>query len=185
MRLASARLLLTLSPLLLPMLLTGCVERKFIVQSDPPGAVVLVNNVPLNTYTPADGSWVYPGCYNFSLIKDNFERLEVRQPFPAKWYDYPPLDFVAENLIPWTIEDKRCFGPYPLKPLLMPTAEEVVGRGEAMRQRAQGLGAGKIPAPTPLGLPGGPPPAPVAPPWTAPVPPAPAPSTPPIGLPPP
>jgi hypothetical protein len=171
MRLASACLCLAL----VPVLFTGCVERKFLIQSDPPGAVVLVNNVPLNTYTPADSSYLYPGCYNFSFIKDGYERLEVRQPVPARWYDYPPLDFIAENLIPWTIHDKRCIGPFALKPLLIPTADEVVNRGEMLRQRAQGLGAGQVPPPTPL--------APS--PWFAPAPEAPPPPVPPVPLPPP
>ena len=125
---------------LAPLVPVGCVERKFVVVSNPSGATVLVNNQPLNTYTPADGSFLYHGNYHITVIADQYERLDVNQPVPAKWYDYPPLDFIAENLIPWTIHDNRVFGPYCLKPLQIATPEEAIRRGEYYRQRSQGVG---------------------------------------------
>jgi hypothetical protein len=171
--------------LLLPLLAlallfsTGCVERKFLVVSNPSGAAVLINNVPLNTYTPADGSFLYTGDYNITIIADNYERLDVRQPVPAKWYEYPGLDFIFENLVPWTIHDDRVFGPYNLKPLLIPTAEDVAQRAELLRVRAQGLGTGGGPQ-APL-----PPPGAIAPPPPAPIAPVPLPPVPPPGAAPP
>src|SRR5262245_38010859 len=45
----------------------GCVERKYTVYTDPPNALVLVNNTPLGA-SPADGSFVYYGKYNFTLM---------------------------------------------------------------------------------------------------------------------
>src|SRR5947209_12782835 len=62
-----------LMPVLALSFLTGCVERRFLVVSDPSGASVLVNHVPLNTYTPADGSYLYTGYYNVTVIKDAYE----------------------------------------------------------------------------------------------------------------
>lgn len=136
--------------------LTGCVERKFLVVSEPSGATVLVNHVPLNTYTPADGSFEYTGDYNVTVVADGYETLDVRQPVPARWFDYPPLDFVAENLIPWTIHDTRVWGPYKLKPLPTVSADDVAGRAEAVRHAAQALGPpGSVvaPVPAPAGAP--------------------------------
>src|SRR5271165_4227668 len=114
-------LLPALAALALP--LCGCVERKFIVLSEPEGAYVLVNNHPLGASTPADGYYLYHGAYDFTLIKDGFEPLHVRQPLPAKWYEYPPFDFIAENIVPWTIKDERRVGPYPMQPLQMPRVD--------------------------------------------------------------
>jgi hypothetical protein len=167
MRLRRALLL----PVLGLSLLTGCVERKFLVVSDPSGATVFVNHVPLNTYTPADGSFLFSGNYDVTVVKDNFETLTVRQPVPARWFDYPPLDFVAENLIPWTIHDNRVWGPYKLQPLQNVSPEEVGSRAEVLRRQGQSLGCPPgAPAPPagPTILP--PPPPPATPPGAAPPP---------------
>src|SRR6478672_8516057 len=57
-------------------LLAGCVERRFVIESDPPGALVLLNGQPLGT-TPVDGYFTYYGNYRFTIIKDGFETLHV------------------------------------------------------------------------------------------------------------
>src|SRR5262245_46913960 len=77
----------------------GCVERRFVVYSDPPGAVVLRNGRPIGA-TPADDEFVYYGKYKLTLIRDGFETMNVEQPIAAPWYAYPPFDFIAENLLP-------------------------------------------------------------------------------------
>ncbi len=146
----------------LPALATGCVERKFVVLSDPPGAYVLVNNRPLGASTPADGYYVYNGTYEFTLIKDGYEPLVVRQPLPSRWWEIPPLDFVTENILPFDIKDERRLGPYKLQPLQMPNVDDVVNRGEKLRQEAHGLGAPPAGGPVP-GPAAGPPPVPVGP----------------------
>jgi hypothetical protein len=176
MRLGRALLL----PVLGLSLLTGCVERKFLVVSEPSGATVFVNHVPLNTYTPADGSFLYTGDYDVTIVKDGSETLEVRQPVPARWFDYPVLDFVAENLIPWTIHDNRVWGPYKLQPLPIVSPDEVRGRAEVLRQQAQGLHAPGTPAP-PVGPTILPPPTPLLPPAPGVAPPPSGDATPPQG----
>src|SRR5581483_10051303 len=51
---------------------SGCVERRYVIESDPPGALVLVNGQPLGT-TPVDGYFTYYGSYTFTLIKDGYQ----------------------------------------------------------------------------------------------------------------
>jgi hypothetical protein len=118
---------------------SGCVERRFVVTSDPPGAVVLRNYQPIGS-APADDHFLYYGNYHFTLIKDGYQTLQVDQDVPAPWYQYFPLDFVAENLLPWRIEDVRRFH-FKLEPLQMPNPEEVLDRGQAIRQRGKTIGA--------------------------------------------
>jgi hypothetical protein len=132
-------------------LLTGCVERKFIVESDPPGALVLRNNQPIGS-APADTYFIDYGNNHFTLIHDGYETLQVDQPVPTPWYQYPPLDFISENLIPWTISDVRRFH-YQMQPLQVPSSAEVLDRATELRGRGQLIG----PPPAPPTAPPAPP----------------------------
>jgi hypothetical protein len=119
--------------------LSGCVERRYVVTSDPPGAVVLRNNQPIGQ-TPADDHFLFYGTYHFTLIKDGYQTLKADQEVPAPWYEYFPLDFISENLIPWWIEDVRRFH-YQLVPLQTPNPDDLLNRGQAARERGRAVGA--------------------------------------------
>jgi hypothetical protein len=145
----------------------GCVQRRMTIRSSPPGALVYVDDYQIGT-TPVSTDFIYYGTRKIRLVKDGYETLTVRQPFPTPWYEYFPLDFVTENLWPWEIRDERVVD------LAMSTAastppESVVARAEQAR-----LAAGSLPAPPPA-------PAAVAPPPAAPLP---IPAPPPQSLPP-
>jgi hypothetical protein len=120
-------------------LLTGCVERRYVITSDPPGAIVYENGKPVGP-TPADGSFVYHGNYRFTLVHDGFEPLQVDQPIPLPWYEYPPIDFVAENLIPWRIKNVHRFH-YQLPPLQAVPSDQLTNRAQQLRDRAATIGA--------------------------------------------
>src|SRR5688572_22967875 len=85
---------------------TGCVQRRFLIRSGPPGAVVYVDNQRVGT-TPCAVNYVYYGTRKVRLIKDGFETLEIRQPLPTPWYQVPPLDFVSDVLVGHEIRDVR------------------------------------------------------------------------------
>jgi hypothetical protein len=118
-------------------LLAGCVERRYVVTSDPPGALVLRNGEPLGA-SPADDHFTYYGNYHFTLIRDGYETLEVDERIRAPWYEWPPLDFVSENVVPWWIYDVRHFH-YALQPLQVPRSDEVLNRAQELRGRGQQL----------------------------------------------
>src|ERR687892_56558 len=82
------------------------VRRRLNVNSNPPGALVYVDNQQIGT-TPCSVDFVYYGTREIRLIKPGFETLTVNQPIPAPWYQYTPLDFVSENLTPTKIRDNR------------------------------------------------------------------------------
>jgi len=130
-------------------LLTGCVDRRYVVVTDPPGAVVQENGRPLGA-TPADGSFVYYGKYRFTIVRDGYETLVVDQDIPTPWYEYFPLEFFSENVVPWTIRDVRRF-QYRLQPLQTPNLNDVTQRAQELRQRGMAI-------PTPPGPPGTSPP---------------------------
>jgi hypothetical protein len=138
----------------------GCVERRYVVTSDPPGALVYRNGVPLGP-TPVDDFFVYYGSYDITLVKDGYETLHAKVKIDAPWYEYPPLDFVAENLFPYTIRDIREGGQFHfnLQPLQAVQPDDVLRRATELRERGRVIGApteGGVPPPPPLVPPGGP-----------------------------
>ena len=124
----------------------GCVTRSYTITTDPPLAIVYRNGVPLGP-SPVDENFVYYGNYHFTLIHDGYETLQVDQKIPPPWYEYPVLDFISENLIPWQIEDVRRFH-YALQPLQLPRADLLLERAQGLRTQGQTL----VPLAPPLPL---------------------------------
>lgn len=126
----------------LPAAVGGCVQRRMTVRSEPPGALVYVDDYQIGT-TPVSTDFIYYGTRKIRLVKDGYETLTVRQPFPVPWYEIFPLDFVTENLWPWEIRDERVVD-LALAPAAATPPESVVARAEQAR-----LAAGSLPPPPP------------------------------------
>jgi hypothetical protein len=130
----------------------GCVQRRMTIRSNPPGALVYVDDYQIGT-TPVSTDFVYYGTRKIRLVKDGFETLTVRQPFPIPWYEIFPLDFVSENLWPGEIRDERVVD-LAMMPAASIPPEEVVARAEQSRLSAGSLPAAKaIPVPQPVPVP--------------------------------
>jgi len=112
----------------------GCVQRRMTVRSNPPGALVYVDDYQIGT-TPVSTDFVYYGTRKIRLIKDGYDTLTVQQPFPVPWYEVFPLDFVTENLWPWEIRDERVVD-LAMVPAGTVPAEAVVSRAELARRSA-------------------------------------------------
>jgi len=155
-------------PLVAVALAGGCVQRRMTIRSNPPGALVYVDDYQIGT-TPVSHDFVYYGTRKIRLVKDGYETLTVRQPFPVPWYEFFPLDFVSETLVPWEIRDERVVD-LAMQPAAAVPPESVVARAEQVR-----LTAGSLPAvPPPARIP-----APQPPPAVQPIP-APPPALPPL-----
>jgi hypothetical protein len=130
----------------------GCVQRRMTIRSNPPGALVYVDDYQVGT-TPVSHDFVYYGTRKIRLVKDGFETLTVRQPIPLPWYEVFPLDFVTENLVPWEIRDERVID-LAMQPASTEPAESVAVRAEQARLAAGSLppvaqAAAVVPAPQP------------------------------------
>jgi hypothetical protein len=123
---------------LLAVVAAGCVQRRMTIRSSPPGAFVYVDDYPIGT-APVSHDFVYYGTRKIRLVKDGYETLTVRQPFPVPWYEIFPLDFVTENLIPWEVRDERVVD-LAMQPAASTPPELVVSRAEQVR-----LAAGSLP----------------------------------------
>jgi PEGA domain len=144
-------------------LAAGCVEQRYVVTTDPPGAIVLRNYQQIGA-APADDHFVYYGKYHFTVIKDGYETLQVDEVIKTPWYEYFPLDFVSENLVPWKIRDVRRFH-YHLEPARTPNTAELLKQAQELRMKGQSIGAPAAPVPM-VAAPAPPPvmPAPASPP---------------------
>lgn len=137
------------------LLQAGCVRRRLMVRSTPPGAMVYVDNQPIGT-TPCATDFIYYGTREIRLVKAGYETLTVNQPLPAPWYEIPPLDFVSENIVPSKIQDYRT-AAFNLVPQVIVPTEQLIARGEQLRQGTmQGavLPANTVVAPGPVLPPG-------------------------------
>jgi hypothetical protein len=124
---------------------TGCVERRMTIRSNPPGALVYVDDHHIGV-TPASANFTYYGTRKIRLVKDGFETLTVMQAIPPPWYQFPPLDFVTENLIPGQIRDRREF-TYQLVPQVVVPPEQLLDRAEQLRRGAHAASGTASPGP--------------------------------------
>jgi hypothetical protein len=117
---------------------TGCVSRRLMVQSNPPGALVLLEGKEVG-YTPTAVDFTYYGTREITLIKDGYETLTVLQKVPTPWYQIPGVDFFSDNLLPYRIADRHSFSysMNPLRPEDITPNSGVVDRAQMLRSESQ------------------------------------------------
>ncbi len=113
----------------------GCVERILKIQTDPPGALVTVNDEEVGV-SPVQVSFLWYGDYDLIFRKRGYETLKTSYRIHPPWYQWPPLDLIAETLIPFTIRDEHELPIFTLKPAAEPAVEEVIQRAVELRDRA-------------------------------------------------
>ncbi len=110
---------------------SGCVERTITITSQPPGALVWLNDREIGR-TPVDVEFLYYGTYDVRLALDGYESLMTRGDAVPPLWDNVGLDFVAEMIpgaqshVQWHFE-------------LAPAdddAEKLIQRAQELRQRA-------------------------------------------------
>lgn len=124
-------------------LLPGCIERRFRIESNPPGAYVFVKDQPYGP-TPVDVPFLFYGTYDIKLVKEGFETQNIREHIQAPWFEYPPIDFFSENLYPRQITDIRPLY-YEMEPFRKPNLELLRAEGEELRERAKTLPPPRFP----------------------------------------
>jgi hypothetical protein len=118
-------------------LAAGCVERRYTIRTDPPGALVVVNGESIGP-APASHNFYYYGAREVALVMDGYETKTLIQPINAPWWDSYLTEFFTENMVPWVIRDEREF-TYKMEPAQQPPQEQVQARAEALRSEAQVL----------------------------------------------
>lgn len=113
---------------------SGCVRRRLTVRTAPAGATLYVDDQPIGE-TPVSTPFTYYGTRKIQIVKDNYETLTVKQVFNPPWYQYPVIDFVAENLWPWEIRDERVVDFQMLPQQIVPV-ERLLENGQQLRDSA-------------------------------------------------
>ncbi len=113
----------------------GCVRRRMTIRSNPPGAVVFVDERRIGV-TPVSTSFTYYGTREVQLVKDGYETVTEKHKFTTPWYQFPVVDFFAENLWPSEVRDERILD-FNLPPQQSVPPTQVVQRAEQLRGEAQ------------------------------------------------
>ena len=111
--------------------LPGCVHRRLTVNSNPPGARVLLDGEEVGE-TPTSVDFTHYGTHEVVLQKDGYDTLKTMQTVPAPWYQIPPIDFFSDNLLPFQLTNRHEFN-YQLQ------SSPTVPSTQGLRDRANSL----------------------------------------------
>jgi len=113
----------------------AAVRRRVTIRSTPPGALVYIDDQEIGV-TPVSTSFTYYGTRKVQLVKDGYETVTVLRTFNPPWYQLPVIDFFTENLFRYEYRDERLL-KFELTPLRLKTNQELLQRGNQLRQRAR------------------------------------------------
>ncbi len=118
------------------LVLPGCLERTIRITSEPPGAVVWLNDTELGR-TPVETDFTFYGVYDVRMHLEGYEPLTTSREAKAPFYEYPGIDIFAEAVparIPTLVEWNFVLVPLAEKGMPKPQAEgELLGRAREMR----------------------------------------------------
>jgi len=122
----------------------GCVDRRFIIESNVPNAQVYIDDQPIGA-APAHTSFEYYGHYTVTIVQPGFETLKERIHVRAPWYAYPPIDFLAEVVWPFHVRDTRRYF-FTLHEASKTRTDSLLNEAEALRLRGANLPSPERPA---------------------------------------
>jgi hypothetical protein len=122
---------LTIAGLIVSLLLGGCVERRLTINTEPKGAIVVLNDEEIGT-SPVTVSFEWYGDYNVRISKEGFETLKTHRNLKSPWYDYFPFDFFAQIVNPKRIVDSYQWS-FTLAPQTQPDREELIRDAQKLK----------------------------------------------------
>ena len=115
-------------------LFPGCVRRTLTITTEPPQALVYLNDQEVGrSAVTVDFLWY--GDYDVIIRKEGYQTLKTNWDIKAPWYQIMPLDFFAEVLWPGQIHDQHT-RHFALEPAVPPTQEELLERALETREQA-------------------------------------------------
>ena len=133
---SNLRSLLLLTVILGAACQTGCVHRRMAIESNPVGALVLLDGEEIG-YTPISADFTYYGTREVTLVKDGYETQTFSATLQTPWYQRFPLDFFSDNFSPKSITNRHRFF-YQLQPKRVDwgSTEDLRQRGDSFRSEA-------------------------------------------------
>ncbi len=112
-------------------LLTGCVQRRLLIRSEPEGALVTIDRHTIG-HTPVAVPYTYYGTREIQLQKDGYKTVQVKERIRPPWYAVFPLSFFTENFAFREIYDRRVLD-FSLTPKDLTGDYYLLDRAEQMR----------------------------------------------------
>jgi hypothetical protein len=112
--------------------LSGCVERKLTINTEPQGALVILNDEEIGT-SPVTVSFEWYGDYWVRISKDGYENLNTHRPLKGPWYDNFPFDFFAQIISPDRIIDSYEWS-FTLEPKKQINRHELIQAAERLEK---------------------------------------------------
>jgi len=122
--------------------LPGCLERTVTVTSDPPGALVSLNDVEVGR-TPVETAFLFYGDYDVRLRREGNEPLIAHKEIDPPVYEWIPFDLLA-TVLPLQIRARQMWH-FRLEPT--PPMDEAAEAALMSRARTLGAQLGASPAP--------------------------------------
>lgn len=124
---------LTVISLVAVTILSGCVERKLTINTEPQGAMVLLNDEEIGD-SPVTVSFEWYGDYNVAIRKEGFETLKTHRKLKAPLHDGFPFDFFANTLNPDRIVDEYEW-TFELEPKKEISRKELIHNAEELKKQ--------------------------------------------------
>ncbi len=125
---------------LLALALVGCVERTLEIRSDPPGAKAYLDDEPVGV-TPVTVPFSFYGTREVRLARDGYRPHRALVTLNPPVYEWFPLDFLFENLLPFTLRDahvhEAVLDPRPSGEAAAREEEEFLRRAEEARKAGE------------------------------------------------
>ena len=115
------------------LLLAGCVERKLTINTEPQGALVMLNDEEIGT-SPVTVSFEWYGDYWVRISKEGYESLNTHRPLKGPWYDKFPFDFFAQIISTDRIVDSYEW-TFELEPKKQISREELIQNAEKLKKQ--------------------------------------------------
>jgi len=116
------------------LLLAGCVERKLTINTEPEGALVILNDEQIGE-SPVTVTFKWYGDYGVRVGKEGYETLQTHRELKAPWYDWFPFDFFAQVLYPGRIVDSYEWS-FELAPRQDLSREELIEQADTLRSQS-------------------------------------------------
>ncbi len=115
--------------------LAGCVERKLTINTEPQGALVMLNDEEIGE-SPTTVNFEWYGDYNVRISKEDYETLNTHRELKGPWYDGFPFDFFAQIVNPNRIVDSYEW-TFELSPKRQISREELIRNAQDAKRQLQ------------------------------------------------
>ena len=116
-------------------MLGGCVRRTMTITTEPPNALVYLNDQEVGR-SAVTTDFIWYGDYSVIIRKEGYKTLKTHWDIKPPWYQRIPIDFLAEVLWPGHIHDTH-ETHFVLEKQEWPTSEELVNRAKELQARAR------------------------------------------------